>query len=148
MLLRYDPFRDMDRQVDRMLRGSTPAIPLDASRRDEDFVVEMDLPGVAADSIDITVERNVLTVSAERHSQRRENWEPLVSERRHGSFSRELYLGQGLDTSQVSADYADGVLTLTIPVAETSKPRKVSVTAGQANDREAVEVGTGSHDDA
>lgn len=146
MLLRYDPFREMDRQFDRMLRGGTPGIPLDASRRDEDFIVEMDLPGVAADSIDITVERNVLTVSAERHSTRREDWEPLVSERRHGAFRRELYLGQGLDTSQVSADYTDGVLTLTIPVAETSKPRKVSVTAGQSSDRDTVEVDAGSHE--
>lgn len=146
MLLRYDPFREMDRQFDRMLRGNSPAIPLDASRRDEDFVVEMDLPGVAADSIDITVERNVLTVSAERQSPRRESWEPLVSERRHGSFTRELYLGQGLDTSQVAADYTDGVLTLTIPVAETSKPRKVSVTAGQAGEHQAVEVGGDSND--
>ena len=146
MLLRYDPFRDMERQFDRMFRDSAPAIPLDASRRDSDFVVEMDLPGIQPDSIDITVERNVLTVSAERKSRRGDDWEPLISERRHGSFRRELYLGQGLDTTKVAADYSDGVLTLTIPLAETSKPRKVSVTSksGQAGDSEPVEVTAGS----
>lgn len=146
MLLRYDPFRDMERQFDRMFRDSAPAIPLDASRRDGDFVVEMDLPGIQPDSIDITVERNVLTVSAERKSRRGDDWEPLISERRHGSFRRELYLGQGLDTTKVAADYSDGVLTLTIPLAETSKPRKVSVTSssGSAGDSEPVEVTAGA----
>lgn len=147
MLLRYDPFRDMERQFDRMFRDSAPAIPLDASRRDDDFIVEMDLPGVRPDSIDITVERNVLTVSAERRSRRGDDWEPLISERRHGTFRRELYLGQGLDTSKVEADYTGGVLTLTIPVAETSKPRKVSVTSksGSGEHSEPVEVTAESH---
>lgn len=147
MLLRYDPFRDMERQFDRMFRDTAPAIPLDASRRDDDFIVEMDMPGVQPDSIDITVERNVLTVSAERRSSRGDDWEPLISERRHGSFRRELYLGQGLDTTNVAADYHGGVLTLTIPVAETSKPRKVSVSsnAGSAERSEPVEVAAESH---
>ena len=139
MLFRYDPFRDMERQFDRILGNTSSALPLDASRRGDDFVVEMDLPGVSRDSIDITVERNVLTVSAERVSKREDDWEPLITERSHGSFRRELYLGQGLDTGRVKADYRDGVLTLTIPVAETSKPRKVEVGTGQSG-HEAVEV--------
>lgn len=142
MLFRYDPFRDMERQFDRMLRDTGPALPVDASRRDDEFVVEFDLPGVDSDSIDITVERNVLTVMAERRSRRTEGWEPLISERTHGTYRRELYLGQGLDTERVSADYTDGVLTLTIPVAETSKPRKVTVGSG-AREQEPVEVTSG-----
>ena len=140
MLFRYDPLRDMERQFDRMLGNTSPALPLDASRHGDEFVVEMDLPGVSPGSIDITVERSVLTVSAERASRRDEDWEPLITERTHGTFRRELYLGQGLDTSHVRADYHDGVLTLVIPVAETSKPRKVEVGTGGAQEREPVEV--------
>lgn len=139
MLFRYDPFRDMERQFDRILGNTSSALPLDAFRRGDEFVVEMDLPGVSRDSIDITVERNVLTVSAERAPQRDDDWERLITERSHGTFRRELYLGQGLDTSQVKADYHDGVLTLLIPVAETSKPRKVELGNG-GSQQEPVEV--------
>jgi|SRR3954452_9783859 HSP20 family protein len=133
MLMRTDPFRDFDRLAQQLLgTGSTsrPAImPMDAWREGERFVVEFDLPGVAPDTLDIDVERNVLTVRAERPA-RSGDWEPLASERPKGLFSRQLVLGDNLDLDRVQADYDSGVLRLTIPVAEKAKPRKVEVRTG------------------
>ena len=127
MLLRWDPFRELDRSFEEITRGVAPGLPFDAVRRGDSVIVSVDLPGVTADSIDVTVERNVLTVHAERHPDRREGDEVLASERRAGSFTHQIFLGENLDTSTISADHRDGVLTITIPVAETAKPRKVSV---------------------
>ena len=138
MLLRFDPFRDLDRVADEAFRvGRSPAIPMDAIRRGEQVVARFDLPGVDPASIDVEVERNQLTVRAERRWERAEDEQVLAAERRHGTFTRQLLLGETLDGSRVEAAYADGVLTLTIPVAETAKPRKVSVAVGSAPELEA-----------
>lgn len=129
MLMRTDPFRDLDRLAQQVL--GTPArpaaMPIDAFRRGDEFVVEFDLPGVDAGSIDLTVEKNVLTVHAERRRNEVEGVELLVGERPHGTFSRQLFLGEGLDTDRIDASYADGVLTLRLPVAEKAKPRRVPI---------------------
>ena len=129
MLLRTtDPFRDLDRLTQQIL-GTTnrPAVmPMDAWREGDRFVIEFDLPGVARDSIDLDVERNVLTVRAERVS-RNGDWEALASERPRGVFSRQLVLGDNLDLDRIEASYAEGVLRLVVPVAEKAKPRKIEV---------------------
>ena len=130
MLMRTDPFRDLDRFAQQLTQGlggaRTHAMPLDAWRENDDFVVELDLPGVDASSIAVDVERNVLTVRAER-PHRASDADLLTSERPRGSFSRSLFLGDALDTEKVSARYDAGVLTLRIPVADRAKPRKVHV---------------------
>lgn len=129
MLMRTDPFRQLDRLASEVL-GTTArpaAMPIDAYRQGETFVVQFDLPGVASDSIDLTVEKNVLTVHAERKRETAEDVELLVAERPLGTFSRQLFLGETLDTDRIEATYADGVLTLRIPVAESAKPRKVTI---------------------
>src|SRR5438067_13794901 len=124
MLMRTDPFRDLDRLTQQAF--GTPvrpaAMPIDAYRHDDQFVVQFDLPGVDASSIDLTVEKNVLTVHAERRRPEAEGVELLVGERPQGMFSRQLFLGEALDTERIDANYADGVLTLKLPVAEKAKP--------------------------
>ena len=129
MLLRTtDPFRDLDR-IAQQLMGTTnrPAVmPMDAWREGDRFVIEFDLPGVNTDSIDLDVERNVLTVRAER-VPRNGDWEPLAAERPRGAFSRQLVLGDNLDLDRIEAAYADGVLRLVVPVAEKAKPRKIEI---------------------
>jgi HSP20 family protein len=139
MLLRTtDPFRDFDRLTQQIF-GTTnrPAVmPMDAWREGDRFVIEFDLPGVTRDSIDLDVERNVLTVRAERVA-RNGDWEALASERPRGVFSRQLVLGDNLDLDAIQADYEAGVLRLTVPVAEKAKPRKIQV-GGQ--DRTAIEA--------
>ena len=137
MLMRFDPFRELDRLTQTPWAGSRPVMPMDAYRRDGDFVVHFDLPGVDPASIDLTVEKNVLTVTAERHFARSESDEITVSERPQGRFNRQLFLGDSLDPDRISANYDQGVLTLHIPVAERAKPRKVEVSAGAPG---AVEV--------
>jgi HSP20 family protein len=136
MLLRTtDPFRDFDRLTSQLL-GTTlgtanrPAVmPMDAWREGDVFHLEFDLPGVASESIDLDVERNVLTVRAERVA-RNGDWEMLASERPRGIFSRQLVLGDNVDLDQIQATYDAGVLRLTIPVAERAKPRKIEVATG------------------
>ena len=129
MLLRTtDPFRDLDRLTQQIF-GTTnrPAVmPMDAWREGDRFVIEFDLPGVARDSIDLDVERNVLTVRAERVA-RNGDWEMLASERPRGVFSRQLVLGDNLDLEHIEAAYDGGVLRLTVPVAERAKPRKIEI---------------------
>jgi HSP20 family protein len=132
MLMRTDPFRDLDRWT-QALAGSQArpaAMPMDAYRDDNSFVVHLDLPGVDADSIDLTVERNVLTVHAERKPPIGDSAERVVSERAYGVFDRQLFLGETLDVDNLGASYDDGVLTITIPIAEQAKPRKVTITGG------------------
>ncbi len=127
MLMRTDPLRDLDRLLGTLGTTARPAaMPLDAWRAGDEFVVELDLPGVDPGSIDIDVERNVLTVRAER-PVRANDAELLTAERARGVFSRQLFLGDALDTERVSAAYENGVLTLRIPVAERAKPRKITV---------------------
>ena len=141
MLLRTtDPFRDLDR-IAQQLMGTTnrPAVmPMDAWREGDRFVIEFDLPGVNTDSIDLDVERIVLTVRAERVA-RNGDWEPLASERPRGAFSRQLVLGDNLDLDRIEAAYRDGVLRLHVPVAEKAKPRKIEVRT-DADDRTAIEA--------
>ncbi|WP_110183107.1 Hsp20/alpha crystallin family protein [Nocardioides solisilvae] len=142
MLLRNtDPFRDFDRLAQQLM-GTTnrPAVmPMDAWREGERFVIEFDLPGVAKDSIDLDIERNVLTVRAERVA-RNGDWEMLASERPRGVFSRQLVLGDNLDLDRIEASYADGVLRLLVPVAERAKPRKIEI-GGVAGDKPAELAG-------
>jgi HSP20 family protein len=137
MLMRFDPFRELDRLTQTPWGNSRPVMPMDAYRRNGDFVVHFDVPGVDPGSIDLTVEKNVLTVTAERHFARQEGDEITVSERPQGRFNRQLFLGESLDPDHISASYDQGVLTLHIPVAERAKPRRVEISAGAP---ETVEV--------
>ena len=129
MLVRTDPFRDFDRLA-QQIWGTTArpaAMPMDAWRDGEQVVVEFDLPGVDLDSVDLDVERNVLTVRAERRGSTGDDTEMIAAERPRGVFSRQLILGDTLDTDQVQASYTAGVLTLRIPVAEKAKPRRIAI---------------------
>ena len=128
MLMRFDPFRELDRLTQTPWAGSRPVMPMDAYRRNGDFVVHFDLPGVDPGSIDLSVEGNTLTVSAERSVPQLENAEWTIAERPYGSYTRQLVLGRSLDTDRLEASYHDGVLTVSIPVAEKAKARKISVT--------------------
>ncbi|MEY2474971.1 MAG: hypothetical protein QOG87_286 [Actinomycetota bacterium] len=132
MLMRTDPFRDLDRLTQQVFgtQARPAAMPIDAYRSGEEFVVQFDLPGVDAQSIELTVERNVLTVHAER-KRAEGDVELLVGERPHGTFSRQLFLGETLDTERIDAQYTDGVLTLRLPIAERAKPRRVPITGAE-----------------
>ena len=134
MLIRFDPFREFDRLTEQLASTATRVprgFPMDAYRRGDQFIVEFDLPGVEPDSIDLTVENNVLSVRSERRFEPREGDEVLVAERPHGTYTRQLFLADTLDSANVQANYEHGVLTLTIPVAEAAKPRRVQVGGGQ-----------------
>jgi HSP20 family protein len=141
MLMRTDPFRDFDRLAQQVLGAGTtsrPAVmPMDAWREGDTFVIEFDLPGVRAESVDIDVERNVLTLRAER-PPRNGDWEMLASERPSGVFSRQLGLGDNLDLDKVTASYDSGVLRLEVPVAERAKPRKIEVSG--SSEQSAISV--------
>ncbi|GAB3357369.1 HSP20 family protein [Amycolatopsis echigonensis] len=136
MLMRTDPFRELDR-LSQQLFGTDgtatrpAAMPMDAYRSGDDYIVKFDLPGVPADAIDVDVERNVLTVKAERGPDYGENDDVQVAERPRGTFSRQLFLGETLDAEHVEASCEAGVLTLRIPVAERAKPRKISISGGE-----------------
>ncbi|HEX8770131.1 MAG TPA: Hsp20/alpha crystallin family protein [Acidimicrobiales bacterium] len=130
MLMRFDPLREVDRLTGRWGQGRQAVMPMDAYRQGDRFVVLFDLPGVDPASVDLTVEKNVLSVQAEHQARQTDDHEWLVRERPHGSFSRHLFLGEGLDTERIEATYDRGVLAVTVPVAETAKPRKVEITAG------------------
>jgi HSP20 family protein len=142
MLLRStDPFRDFDRLTAQLL-GTTnrPAVmPMDAWREGDRFVIELDLPGVSRESIDLDVERNVLTVRAER-VPRNGDWESLAAERPRGVFSRQLVLGDNLDLERIEAGYEDGVLRLVVPVAEKAKPRKIEISSASPSERSQIEA--------
>jgi HSP20 family protein len=135
MLMRTDPFRELDRLTQQVFgtpgTWSRPtAMPMDAYRDGDQFVVCFDLPGVTPDAIELDVERNVLTVKAERRPIGKDV-EMQVSERPLGAFSRQLFLGDTLDTDHIDASYDAGVLTLRIPIAERAKPRKIAITSGE-----------------
>lgn len=141
MLMRTDPFRELDRLSQQVFgangTSARPAVmPMDAWRTGDTFVVEFDLPGVSADSIDLDVERNVVTVRAER-PLRNEDVDMIATERARGVFSRQLVLGDNLDTERIEASYDAGVLTLRIPVAEQAKPRRISIGTKHA-ERQAI----------
>jgi HSP20 family protein len=137
MLMRTDPFRELDRLTQQML-GTTgtwsrpSAVPMDAYREGDDYVIALDLPGVSPDAIDIDVERNMLTVKAERRPvTKADDVQMELSERPLGVFSRQLMLADTLNTEAITADYEAGVLTLRIPIAERAKPRKITVGRGE-----------------
>ncbi|WP_298864223.1 Hsp20/alpha crystallin family protein [Microbacterium sp.] len=134
MLLQHDPFRDLDRLTQQVFGTATrpSSMPLDAWRDGDEFVVELDLPGVDPDKLDIDVERNVLTIRAERLSHVPDAADAVATERSWGVFSRQLVLGDALDTDKVDADYTAGVLRLRIPIAERAKPRRISISSGDS----------------
>ncbi|MEU4317516.1 HSP20 family small heat-shock protein [Nocardia fluminea] len=137
MLMRTDPFRDLDRLTQQMFgtAAQPAAMPMDAWREGDEFVVELDLPGIDPDSLDLDVERNVVTVRASRPGLD-VNRSMIAAERPRGVFSRQLFLGESLDTDHIRADYRDGVLRLSIPVAEKAKPRKIEIARDHDRDRE------------
>ncbi len=142
MLMRTDPFRELDRLTQQAFGTNgtlaRPSVmPMDAWRDGDTFQVEFDLPGVNPDSIDLDVERNVVTVKAER-PPRASDAELIAAERPRGVFSRQLILGDNLDTEHIAARYDRGVLTLNIPVAEKAKPRKISITSQGDGDRQSI----------
>ena len=129
MLMRTDPFRELDRLTQQVFGTATrPAVmPMDAWRDGDEFVVEFDLPGVHGQDVDLDVQRNVLTVKAERPISDGKDTEMIAAERPRGVFSRQLFLGDNLDTDRVRAEYDAGVLRLTIPIAEKAKPHKIEI---------------------
>lgn len=142
-MLRFDPFRDLDRLANEVFSGTrTPRVaPMDAYRHGDEYVVHLDLPGIDTESLEVTAENNTLTVRAERKETAPEGAQYVVSERVLGTFSRQMVLGDGLDLNHVSADYRDGVLTLTIPVAEQAKPRRIEVSRGGGQGEQRVIAG-------
>jgi HSP20 family protein len=138
MLMRTDPFRDIDRMFEQFAGTATrPAVMhVDAERDGDWFHVYFDLPGVDPDTIDLTVERNVLAVQAQRQRTPREGVESVIAERPMGVFTRQLFLGDTLDTDKLEADYDSGVLHLRIPVSDSAKPRRISVTSGSGERRQ------------
>ena len=132
-LMRFDPFREFDRLTEDLMgsaRGRTArSFPMDAYRRGDRFLVHLDLPGVEHDSIELTAEQNVLTISAERRFDLQEDDQLIVTERPQGQFTRQLLLGESLDADRIDANYENGVLTLTIPVAEQAKPRRIEISS-------------------
>jgi HSP20 family protein len=129
-LMRFDAFRDLDRLSERVLTGAMRAMPTEAFRRGDEFFVLLDVPGVDPGAVNVTVERNVVNVEATFTSPRQEGDEPIIDERPHGRATRQFFLGENLDATNLRADYDRGVLTLTIPVAEQSKPRQVQIGSG------------------
>ena len=143
MLIQTDPFRDFDNLFNRLTTrppSTGGVMPMDAFRRGSDVWVHIDLPGVKAESLDITVERNLLTISAERDWQRQEGDQAYFGERYRGSFRRQIQLGDGLDLAHLEADLHDGVLTIRVPVAEQAKPRKVQIGQSSPKNPEAIEA--------
>ena len=145
MLIQTDPFRDFDTLFNRLASRQQQAggvMPMDAFRRGSDVWVHIDLPGVKAEDLDITVERNVLTIAAQRTWQREETDQPYFGERYRGAFRRQIQLGDGLDLQNLEADLHDGVLAIRIPVAEQAKPRKITVGVSHQRAPEAIEAST------
>ena len=141
LLSQNDPFRDLD----LFFRGSRGNVmPMDAYRRGDDVWVHIDLPGVPEDSVDVSVERSVLTITAARDWQREDGDEVYLNERRRGSFRRQVHLGDSLDVDGIEADVADGVLTLRIPVTDRAKPRRIEI--GTRSSDPAIDVGSATVD--
>lgn len=145
----FDPIREMDRLLSDVTRTpETVAVPMDLYREGDDYTVAVDLPGVDPASIDIDVDDRTLTIRAERAAKVAKEAQWLSRERAMGTFARQLTLGHGLATDRITAEYTDGVLTLTIPVAETAKPRKVEVRHGSTTIdamTDQAQVGSGEH---
>ncbi|MGA8114370.1 MAG: Hsp20/alpha crystallin family protein [Actinocatenispora sp.] len=145
-MLRFDPFRDLDRLTSEWMNGGTRAprwAPMDAYRSGENYLVHLDLPGIAEDSLEVTAENNTLTVRAERRSTAPKGAQFVVNERPMGAFTRQMVLGDGLDLDSVSAHYQDGVLTLMIPVAAQAKPRRIDIGRGDSEEPKVITGATG-----
>jgi HSP20 family protein len=138
MLMRTEPFRDIDRIFEQLTGtlGRPAVMHVDAERDGDWFNVYFDLPGVDPDSIELTVERNVLQVKAQRQRRTNDGVENVISERPMGVFSRQLFLGDTLDTDKLQASYDNGVLSLRIPVSEQAKPRKISIDSGTGGQKQ------------
>jgi len=135
--MRFDPFRELDRIVEQNLPGGgrTPSsMPMTALRRGDMFLVDLDLAGVDRDDVEITVERNVVTIRAHRSPAREDGDEVIIDERSYGEYSRQLFLGDNLDPGGLTADMRDGVLRLTVPVSAASKPRQISLGSPHESD--------------
>nr|WP_211177573.1 Hsp20/alpha crystallin family protein [Pseudonocardia acidicola] len=148
--MRFDPFRELDRLAEQALHTGARALrsmPMEALRRGDEFLIFLDLPGVLPDDVDVTVERNVVSIRATRAPQRQEGDEVIVDERPYGQFARQLFLGENLDPGRLSADLENGVLNLRIPVSEQSKPRRVPL-GGQPTATTADTSGAGASDTA
>lgn len=148
MVMRFDPFRDIDRQMQQLasrLQDTSSPMAMDAYRRHDSVFIHFDLPGVDAESIELTTEQSTLTVRAERGWTPEPDDQILAQERPQGLFTRQLMLGEHLDTEQIQAAYEDGVLTIEVPVAPAAKPRKIEVNASQH--RGAIDV-SGTSDEA
>ncbi|HEY1914434.1 MAG TPA: Hsp20/alpha crystallin family protein [Streptosporangiaceae bacterium] len=131
MLMRTDPFRDLDRLTQQVFGTAArpAAMPMDAYRQGDTFYVHFDLPGIQADSIDLQVQQNVLTVRADRRTIAPDGAQMIVAERPAGTFTRQVFLGETLDPDHIDASYTAGVLTLAIPVHEAAKPRSIHITS-------------------
>lgn len=143
MLVRFDQFHDYDRlteRFDQMARRASSAVPMDAHRHGNEVILDLDLPGMDPEAIDLTVERDVLTISANRQWDRKEDDELFAAERPHGTFTRRVLLGNSLDTSNLQATYDHGVLTVTLPVTEQAQPRKITI--GSERGQAAIEATT------
>ena len=128
MVMRVDPYREVDRMVQSLVQRDARAVmPVDAYRIDDSYVVQFDLPGIDSEGLEVTVERNVLTVRAQRDIHHEDREQMVVAERFSGSLERSIYLGSDLDPQGVMAEYVDGVLTVKIPVHEAAKPRRIAV---------------------
>jgi HSP20 family protein len=136
MAMNFDPFRELDRMASALLQTSQGprVMPMDLYRDGDHYVLSADLPGIDPGSVDIDVDGQLLTIRAERTLRGREGVKWLAHERQSGSFLRQLSLGQGVDTENISATYENGVLSVTIPVSERAKPRKIEVSAAQSNE--------------
>ena len=145
MLMRTDPFRELDRVAEQVFGTAArpAAMPIDAYRKGDEFVVLFDLPGCNPASINLTVERNVLTVHAERRRLGDDDVELVIGERPTGTFSRHLFLAETLDSEHLAADYNDGVLRVRVPVKEQAKPRRVDIAVGTG---EATSIEASSHE--
>ncbi|MDW3213655.1 MAG: Hsp20/alpha crystallin family protein [Ilumatobacteraceae bacterium] len=136
-MLRFDPFRDLDRMTEQITRGSRSMLAMDAVRADDEITIYIDAPGATTDDIDVSIERNELTVSVDR-VWNDDDKEVLARERPQGTFSRRFILNDALDLEELKAKTENGVLTLSIPVAERSKPRRIDVSDGSRS--EAIEA--------
>lgn len=145
-MLRFDPFSDLDALTRSLLSGDagstrTPRfMPMDLCKIDDHYVLTADLPGVDPGSVDVNVDNGTLTISAHRTARSEQSVQWLANERFFGSYRRQLSLGDGVDASAISATYENGVLTVTIPIAERAKPRKIEVAHGA--DRKSIETNT------
>lgn len=139
MLVRFDPFRELDRVWESMGTTAPRSFPMNAVRRGDALHLSFDLPGFSAEQVDLTVERNQLTITAERRWEKQDGEQWLVAERPSGTFRREVLLGENLDADRLEASFHDGILEITVPVAEAAKPRKIQLTANGSKP-EAIEA--------